>query len=125
MEKIAKKGIYIETNPTSNLTIGEISEFKEHPIFKMNPIGKTNTARHHVLVTVNSDDPIIFNTNVENELAYIYYALERAGYDKEDILDWIKRVRENGMDASFIKKEKDVTTMLWEISEILDRLKKV
>ena len=62
---------------------------------------------------------------MENELAYIYYALERAGYDKEDILDWIKRVRENGMDASFIKKEKDVTTMLWEISEILDRLKKV
>lgn len=125
MGKIAKKGIYIETNPTSNLTIGEISEFREHPIFKMNPIEKTDPGRHHVLVTVNSDDPIIFNTNVENELAYIYYALERAGYDKEDILNWIKRVRENGMDASFIKKEKDVATMLWEISEILDYLKRV
>lgn len=124
MGKVAKKGIYIETNPTSNLTIGEIAEFKEHPVFKMNPIEKTDSGRHHVLVTVNSDDPIIFNTNAENELAYIYYALERAGYDKEDILTWIKRVRANGIDASFIKKEKDALTMLQEIGEILDCLGK-
>lgn len=46
-----------------------------------------------MLVTVNSDDPVIFNTHAENELAYIYHALVHNGYEKEKILRWIDNVR--------------------------------
>ena len=76
------------------------------------------------MVMINSDDPAVFNTNVENELAYVYYALEHAGYAKEDILNWIDKVRQNGMDGSFIAKLKDCKTLLTEISGILEILKK-
>lgn len=124
LQKIAKRGIYVETNPTSNVTIGEIDEVSEHPIFRLNSLKNTELKEHHILVTVNSDDPVVFNTNVENELAYIYYALEHAGYDKEDILSWIDKVRQNGMDASFIRKEKSTRVLLEEISGILDELEK-
>lgn len=123
MEKVAQKGIYIETNPTSNVTIGEFDNLLEHPIFRMNPLNPHNTGGHHVMVTVNSDDPAVFNTNVENELAYIYYALDRGGYDKEESLIWIDRVRQNGLDASFVQKVKTTRDLLEEVGGILDELR--
>ena len=76
------------------------------------------------MMTVNSDNPTIFNTNVENELAYIYYAADEFGYSKSEILEWIDRIRQRGMDASFIKNEKDALQILSEIQEMMDYMKK-
>lgn len=121
LKKVEQRGIYVETNPTSNLTIGEFSDFREHPIFRMNS-GSGGKEDHHVMVTVNSDDPAVFNTNVENELAYIYYAAEYSGYAKEDILQWLDKIRQNGMDASFIQKEKPIALLLEEVGGMLDWL---
>lgn len=123
-QKVARKGIYIETNPTSNLNIGDMKDLLEHPIFRMSPLKQTSDKGKSIMVTINSDDPAVFNTNVENEFAYVYYALERAGCAKEQILHWIDKVRQNGMDASFIIKTKDCETLLDEISNILDSLAK-
>lgn len=122
LKKIARKGIYIETNPTSNLNIGNIKEVLEHPIFRMSPLRPIAEKEQNILVTVNSDDPAVFNTNVENELAYVYYALEHAGCTKEDVLHWIDKIRQNGMDGSFISKVKECRTLLEEIGDILDLL---
>lgn len=124
LEKISRKGIYIETNPTSNLNIGNMQNLLEHPIFRMHPLYQLPNQGQKILVTINSDDPAVFNTNVENELAYVYYALEHAGYPKADILEWIDTVRKNGMDGSFITRKKDCKTLLDETSSILDLLKK-
>lgn len=120
LRKVEKLGIYVEVNPTSNVTIGDMGCIQEHPIFRMNTIG--DRARHHVMVMVNSDDPAVFNTNVENELAYIYYALEHSGYPKEDVLEWIDKVRQNGLNGSFIQKEKKPLSILYEIGEIMDSI---
>ena len=124
LKKIARKGIYIETNPTSNLNIGNIKEVLEHPIFRMSPLRPIAEKEQNILVTVNSDDPAVFNTNVENELAYVYYALEHAGCAKEDVLHWIDKIRQNGMDGSFISKVKECRTLLEEIGDILDLLER-
>lgn len=121
LKKVEQRGIYVETNPTSNLTIGEFFDFREHPIFRMNS-GSGGKESHHVLVTVNSDDPAVFNTNVENELAYIYYAAEYSGYAKEEILQWLDKIRQNGMDESFIRKEKPIALLLEEVGQMLDWL---
>lgn len=121
LEKVERRGIYVETNPTSNLTIGEFSDIREHPIFRLNAQSQSGK-QHHVLVTVNSDDPAVFNTNVENELAYIYYAAEYSGYAKEDILNWIDKIRQNGMNASFVQTVKSTAVLLEELGKILDRL---
>lgn len=122
IEKVERLGIFVETNPTSNLTIGDFSQMKEHPIFRLNAI--RNDGGHHVLVTINSDDPSVFNTNVENELAYIYYAAEYQGYSKEEVLTWIDRIRQNGMDGSFIVREKKTEEILDEVEEILEELRR-
>lgn len=122
MEKVEQRGIYIETNPTSNITIGDVDDLLGHPIFRMSSLDVRDPQRHHIMVTVNSDDSAVFNTNVENELSYIYYAMEHSGYPKEDILIWLDQVRENGLNASFISKVKDTSTILDEICNILDFL---
>ena len=123
LKKVAACGIYVETNPTSNLTIGNMKDLQEHPIFRLSPL-KQEPGQERVMVMVNSDDPAVFNTNVENELAYVYYALEHAGVAKEEALKWIDKVRQNGIDGSFILKLKDCKTLLEEIGGILEILKK-
>ncbi len=116
IDKVEKRGIYIEENPTSNLTIGDFSHMRQHPIFNLN---SRKGEGHNVFVTVNSDDPAVFNTNVENELAYIYYAAEAQGEAKSDVLEWVDKIRQYGMDASFIQNEKSAEQILAEIQQIL------
>ena len=77
---------------------------------------------HAVLVTVNSDDPVIFNTHAENELAYIYHALVHHGFEKERILKWIDKVRQFGMDSCFVKKIKKPSEQISEIRIILNEI---
>lgn len=122
IQKIEKRGIFIELNPTSNLTIGNFASMHQHPIFALNKAAEK--AGHHVFVTINSDDPSVFNTNVENELAYIYYAAEAGGAAKSEILEWIDKIRQYGMDSSFIRNEKPTVQILREVEEILQALGK-
>lgn len=126
IDKVEKAGIYIETNPTSNLSIGELEYMDKHPIFSLNQIN--GQSGHRVLVTINSDDPAVFNTNVENEFAYIYYAAEKQGISKAAILEWIDKVRQYGMEASFVQTIKsaeqiyiDTDTILKAIEHIMHR----
>ena len=126
INKIERMGAYIETNPTSNLVIGEIQEMDEHYIMKLNSKGVIypDENANAVLISINTDDPVIFNTNVENEIAYIYYAMVHHGYNKEDILNWIDKVRQFGMDSSFIKKVRTPSVQIKEMKEIITEIDK-
>lgn len=122
--KVEKKGIYVETNPTSNTAIGQQTSLLNHYIMNLNSLGlKKSGDDYAVLVTINSDDPVIFNTHVENELSYIYHALVHNGYEKERILRWIDKVRQFGMDSCFVKKIKKPSEQIEEIRVILEEIK--
>lgn len=121
IKKTQRLGIFVETNPTSNLTIGDFSQMKEHPLFRLSTIG--NKSGNHVQIMVNSDDPVIFNTNAENELAYIYYAAEYQGHSKEHVLAWVDTIRQNGLDGSFVLTEKEPKRILAEVEQIMEALK--
>lgn len=124
VREVEQIGIYVETNPTSNLSIGEINSLYTPPILNMNSKGliEKNAEHHEILVTVNSDDPLVFNTNSENELAYIYHALGYQGYKKESVINWINKVRKMGMDSSFIKNEKKPSQQIREITELIQMI---
>lgn len=124
--KISTKAIVVETNPTSNLAIGQIESIFEHYIHSLNNRGLSNyrEEENSIMVTINSDDPSVFNTNVSNELAYIFYSLEEKGYDRENILLWIDKVREYGIYSSFIEdKELNIISKIKEIEKIIAELK--
>lgn len=119
-QKVEKLGIYIETNPSSNLAISDIESIFAHPILNLNHSGlginEENDAS--VLTTINSDDPIVFSTNVENEISYIYYGLLNAGCKREKVLNWIDKIRLHGINSTFIKYNKTYAEMLRDFEEI-------
>lgn len=119
LEKIAAYGIIVEMNPTSNVMIGEMDSVLAHQVYKLNPVEKDRI--HSVMVNVNSDDPTIFNTNVSNELSYLYYGLLDQKVGKEECLEWIDRIRQYGLDTSFVK-DMDRKEYLRELDEVLHEL---
>lgn len=124
INQVEKIGIYVEANPTSNLAIGDIKELYSEPILKLNSKELEKEQEHEVLITINSDDPIIFNTSSENELAYVYHALTYHGYKKESVLKWIDKVRQMGMESSFVKEEKSIYQQYCELTELIKDIEK-
>lgn len=124
--KISNQGIIVETNPTSNVAIGEIEDIFEHYSYNLNQRGlnQENNLEKSVMITINSDDPSVFNTNVSNEFAYIFYSLQEKGYSREAILIWIDKIRRYGMEYSFID-DRGLSTrqIIEEIEELLEYLK--
>ncbi|MEG0455416.1 MAG: hypothetical protein RR559_08745, partial [Bacteroides sp.] len=122
IRKVEEKGVYVETNPTSNTAIGEVDGLLSHPGIYLNNDDLEDKALsgNSVMITINSDDPLVFNTNVENEIAYIYYALIYKGYTREKILNWVDKIRQHGLDSSFIKRIKDISTVKKELDVLID-----
>lgn len=107
--ELVKKGICIETNPSSNYLIGTIEKYDQHPVFRFNSRKLKPAERNHALcVSINTDDQGVFDTLLENEYALICLALRKAKddkggqlYDVEDIYEWLDYVREMGMEQVF------------------------
>ncbi|QXM05425.1 hypothetical protein [Crassaminicella indica] len=127
LSQVSKAGIIIETNPTSNTAIGNIENLFEHYVHHLNQNGldDVHQIENGIIVSINSDDPSVFNTNVSNEFAYTYYALIEKGYAKEDVLKWINKVRKNGMASSFIETRKlTYEQKKEEVEDIIEKLNK-
>lgn len=122
---VAQKGIFVEVNPTSNTAIGENRELFMHHIMNLNNHGLVNEHAHEVMVTINSDDPLIFSTNCENELGYMYHALLSKGYSRERVIEWIDKIRQYGVDSSFVREIRPRNTLLNEIGQILQQIEKI
>lgn len=125
-DKLSKKGVIIETNPTSNSVIGNCGDIFEHYILTLNEIENvSDSAQNLLMVSINSDNPSVFNTSLSNEFAYIYYSLINEGHSKELVLKWIDKVREYGMASSFIRNRNVGNVELREeLSNIIEQLNK-
>lgn len=107
LEKIERKHIAIECNPSSNYKIGEFETYEEHPILKFFNYGlSTPYANHDIAVSINTDDQGIFATSLEREYSLMSLAIERS--QTEDfknspraIVEWLNRVREMSMEQRF------------------------
>ncbi|MFJ6438952.1 adenosine deaminase [Streptomyces sp. NPDC091649] len=89
LEHLAEHRIALEVCPTSNIATRAVSDIESHPIREMVGAG--------VLVTVNSDDPPMFGTDLNNEYAVAARLLE---LDERGIADLAK----NAVEASFLDR---------------------
>lgn len=76
----------------------------------------------NIIACINTDDPSVFNTNVSNELAYVYYGLLEKKVSKEYALKWIDKLRENGISSSFIKRDDTDDKILYKLDRLIDSL---
>lgn len=107
--RIASTNIGIETNPTSNYLISNIERYDEHPILRFNDAALANTPDNpHLLISINTDDMGIFETNLENEYALLARSIEQLSNDEgkpryapADIYNWLDSVRIMGLRQSW------------------------
>lgn len=73
ISRIKNKGICIETNPTSNIRIGRLGDYQEHPLYRFSKVRKRPD--QNVIVSVNTDDKGLFSTSMQREFSLIALAL--------------------------------------------------
>lgn len=115
--RVATKGIVIEVNPTSNSVIGEMNSLFTHQAYIINNIFESK--HDNIILNINSDDPTVFNTNVSNEIAYLYYGLLYKKVSREDALIWIDKLRDYGIKTSFINSQINHTQYYEYLNEVL------
>ncbi|MEV5235519.1 adenosine deaminase [Streptomyces pseudogriseolus] len=87
LEHLAERRIPLEVCPTSNIATRAVATLDEHPVREFTRAG--------VLVTINSDDPPMFGTDLCNEYAVAARLLD---LDERGLADLAK----NAVEASFL-----------------------
>ena len=90
MEHIKKRNITIEACPTSNVRTQVVSAIKNHPIRVFHNLG--------LAVTVNTDDPSMFETDMNDEFLQLYHKL---GFSLHELFN----LSLNAVNSSFLSKE--------------------
>lgn len=113
-KRVGRRGIAIETNPSSNFLIGTFKNFSKHPIFHFYNRELTYDPEKlqecpQLSVSINTDDKGVFSTSLENEYALLASALEQEVdkdgnyiYNKAMVYEWIDAVRKMGNEQSFL-----------------------
>jgi adenosine deaminase len=97
VELLKERNITLEVNPWSNYLTSAVQTIEEHPLKKLFDLG--------VKVTINSDDPEVLETNLNNEYRIAHEVL---GMDMEEIATCNRYAYE----ASFIPAEEK--KRVWE-----------
>ena len=101
MALLGERRIPLEVCPTSNVATGLIARFENHPLPRFLDAG--------LVVTLNSDDPAMFGTSLENELLQ---AAKVFSLTRQQILN----LCENAIDVAFLPAE-DKRELSRELSE--------
>lgn len=111
VDYLAEHRILLEVSPTSNISLGLYPDMASHPLKRLHESG--------VPVTVNSDDPPLFNTTLTDELALL---VDPCGFGRETI----DEILLNGVRFSFLPEEHkrrleadflDEMRLLWDETE--------
>jgi hypothetical protein len=110
-ELIDRLGIRVECNPSSNVLIGTFQQYQKHPIFWFNHGGLRGMEKGMRLhVSVNTDDPGVFDTSLTFEYTLIAAALRertdetgRRLYTDREIEDYLRALVRMGQEQSFAR----------------------
>lgn len=111
--EVSRRGLGIESNPSSNYMIGTFKRYAKHPITTFYNVGlvaddEKLTQCPQISVSINTDDQGVFSASLENEYALMARALEKERddqgqliYNRTMIYEWINNIRINGNRQSF------------------------
>ncbi len=91
VEQVCEAGVTLEVNPWSNYLTSAVRTIEQHPLKQLFDLG--------VKVTINSDDPEVLDTNLNNEYRIAHEVL---GMSLEDI----EACNRNALEASFLPETK-------------------
>jgi aminodeoxyfutalosine deaminase len=88
--ELVRRRIPVEVSPSSNICLGAVASMEQHPFDRLYRAG--------VAVSVNSDDPSFFNTNLTREYLRLHQTF---GYGPEDL----RRLALAGLEHAFVTGE--------------------
>jgi adenosine deaminase len=91
---LAERGVTIEACPVSNVRTGAVASVAQHPIREF--------IEHGIRVTVNSDDPPMFGTDMNNEYIQLH---EQLGFTVPELF----QLSLNAVDSAFLQEEEKAT----------------
>jgi aminodeoxyfutalosine deaminase len=109
IKHLKERNITIESCPTSNVRTGVIPSLCHHPI--------RNLFDYGVNLTANSDDPTMFNTDMNNEYLQLHEVL---GFNVPELF----RLSLNAVNSSFLhqeQKDRMQDTFVKEYQRIVER----
>ncbi|MEA3339362.1 MAG: adenosine deaminase, partial [Chloroflexota bacterium] len=87
VEHLRERQVALEICPTSNIRLGVYPDYAAHPLRRLWDAG--------LLVTINSDDPPMFNADLNHEYEVL---VDHFGFSADEL----ERVSLNGLHASFL-----------------------
>lgn len=103
-EKILQKGLVIETLPSCNVAISTFKRYDKHPIFTFFDPLISSKNEFKLNVSINTDNPGIFDTSLENEFALMAIAMQKClnddgfrRYSDDQIEKWLIEVNAMGL----------------------------
>ncbi|ENK0807351.1 hypothetical protein AB2Z14_001424 [Vibrio fluvialis] len=111
LEKVSQSQWILEACPTSNIYIGRLNNYHEHPIFRwtppnrenLNPGGSSNKfgiRTGAVRVCINTDDAGLMPTTLDNEHRVIKQcAMTYESVSESDAHQWIETIRRTGVEV--------------------------
>ncbi len=114
--EICRLEITVESNPSSNMLIGDLAAVEEHSSFRMAPLPGSALSSSSLLLSINTDDPITFASSLADEYAHLYGALCRSSVPASDALAWLAERRRHGYRSRFSLSASANEENLWAIA---------
>lgn len=100
--QLGRLEVTVESNPSSNLLIGDLEDLTDHPAMRLAPLDDpAGLQEPAVLLSLNSDDPVTFATSLADEYAHMYFALLRSKVPSARALRWLSTIQRNGWRSRF------------------------
>ena len=86
-----------ETLPSSNVRIAPYHSFAEHHALRWMRVTRAVKENDpEIEVSLGSDDPGIFSTDLEIEFYHLFYALKQSGHSEDEALARLARINDRG-----------------------------
>lgn len=103
VEELGRRQMVVEVNPTVNRMIGPMERLDQHHVFNLTLDGDRRLSRR-VRVTVNTDNPAVFNTSLAHEYYLLGETLLGEGRPEGEVVEWLNWLRRNGEEYSFVRQ---------------------
>jgi hypothetical protein len=96
LDQIRHRRIVVEMNPASNLRVSGASRLRHSPA-----VALARHSRDGLLACVNTDNPGVLGSRIENEYALLLQGLNEAGESQAGARDLLEQARRVGMDLVY------------------------
>ncbi len=102
-QRVRARQMVVEVNPSVNRMIGPMPRLADHHVFDLT-LDKKRRLRRGLWVTINTDNPGVFNTSLAHEYYLLGELLIRQGVAEAEVVEWLEWMRQNGEDFSFVRQ---------------------